>query len=193
VSSAPPPTNHNADEVAELRARAEQGDAEAQFNVGVMYSDGRGVPQDEAQATAWFRKAAEHGNTDAQFCMGVNYESGLGVPKDDVQAVVWYCRAAEQGYADALLALGEMYAVGRGVPQDYGEAHTWMSLAAVEATGQDMRRYAKVRTALAACRTFSDIVATPGGVRNSACPAVVSMGSRAPCVAVPGPTRRIAR
>jgi TPR repeat protein len=150
VSSAPPKTNTQTDEIAELRARAEQGDAEAQYNIGVMYSDGRGVPQDETQATAWFRKAAEQGHTDAQFCLGVMYENGLGVPRDNAQAVVWYCRAAEHGDADALFELGVMYAFGQGVPQNFVEAFMWMHLATCRATGrEDKKRYMHGRTAVA--------------------------------------------
>ena len=157
MSSAPPKTNTQADEVAELRARAEQGDADAQYDIGVMYSDGKNVPQDEAQTIVWFRKAAEQGHVDAQFCLGVMYEHGLGVPPDNAQAVVWYCRAVEHRYADALFALGGMYAFGRGVPQDEVEAYAWMSLADVWATSQEKKRYAKHRTALAKCMTPAQV------------------------------------
>lgn len=89
MSSAPRKTNTQADEVAELRARDEPGDAEAQYDIGVMYSDGTSVPQDETQTIMWFRKAAEQGHADAQFCLGVMYEHGLGVPRDNAQARVW--------------------------------------------------------------------------------------------------------
>jgi TPR repeat protein len=68
--------------VAELRARAEQGDADAQFSLGVRYANGRGVAEDEAEAVRWYRLAAEQGYVDAQFNLGVRYSIGEGVPED---------------------------------------------------------------------------------------------------------------
>ena len=57
--------------VAELRARAEQGDAEAQYNLGVMYATGAGVPQDNGEAVRWYRLAADQGLAAAQFNLGI--------------------------------------------------------------------------------------------------------------------------
>ena len=153
MSSGASQTNRPADDAGDLRARADRGEADAQYKLGVMYSDGRGVAQDEAQATAWYRKAAAQGHSDAQFCLGVKYQNGLGLPKDDVQAVLWYCRAAENEHADALFGLGCMYALGRGVPEYYVEAYAWITLGVERACGPDKKRYAGVRTALAQCMT----------------------------------------
>ena len=69
-----------------LRVRAEQGDADAQYNLGVMYDQGRGVAQDDAEAMRWWRLAAEQGLADAQYNLGVSYVTGEGVPQDYVQA-----------------------------------------------------------------------------------------------------------
>ena len=69
---------------------AEQGDADAQFNLGGMYRRGEGVSKDMAQAAAWYRKAAEQGDAKAQFNLGVMYYNGEGVPKDYVQAAKWF-------------------------------------------------------------------------------------------------------
>lgn len=125
-----------------LQQKAEQGDAEAQFNLGVMYTNGYGVWQDYAQAAAWFLKAAEHGDAMAQIALGYAYAKGQGVSQDDVQAVAWYRKAAEQGYADAQSNLGVMYADGVGVPQDYIEALKWTNLAAVRASGDTQKVFA---------------------------------------------------
>ena len=57
----------------ELRALADQGDVDAQFNLGVMYDNGEGVPQDYAEAVRWYRLAAEQGNASAQFNLGSMY------------------------------------------------------------------------------------------------------------------------
>jgi localization factor PodJL len=69
---------------------ARAGDPIAQFEVGVMYGYGRGVPQDDAEAVRWFRPAAEYGVPEAQFNLGVAYANGWGVPQDDVLAYMWF-------------------------------------------------------------------------------------------------------
>jgi len=110
--SQPPVTSTDSDLAAltKLRADAEQGDAEAQKNLGRRYSGGTGVPQDETLAAHWLRKAADQGLDKAQYMLGVVYATGHGVPQDEAQAVQWYRKAADQGYAgaqEALTALSE--------------------------------------------------------------------------------------
>ena len=104
---------------------AEQGDATAQFLLGAMYADGRGVAQDDVTAVEWYRKSAEQGDTTAQLYLGAMYAVGRGVAQDDVTAVEWYRKSAEQGDTTAQLYLGAMYAVGRGVAQDDVTAVEW--------------------------------------------------------------------
>ena len=110
--------------------RAEQGNANAQFNLGLIYDNGRGVPQDFAEAAKWYRLAAEQGQADAQCNLGVMYSEGQGVAQDYAEAVKWYRQAAEQGQAGAQFNLGGSYREGEGVPQDYAEAVKWYRLAA---------------------------------------------------------------
>jgi len=81
------------------RLAAEQGDAAAQFNLGVSYDQGRGVPQDYGEAVRWYRLAAEQGDAYAQFNLGDMYR--LGVLQDYVQAHMWYNLAAAQGQEQA--------------------------------------------------------------------------------------------
>ena len=76
--------------VAEVRAKAEQGVVEAQYNLGVMYGTGRGVPEDDAEAVRWYRLAADQGNHLAQVILGGMYGNGQGVPQDYVQAHMWF-------------------------------------------------------------------------------------------------------
>src|SRR4030043_216659 len=83
-----------------IKPLAEQGLPEAQFNLGLMYDKGQGVPQDYAEAVKWYRKAAEQGNTSAQFNLGLMYDKGQGVPQDYAEAVRWYRKAADQGFAE---------------------------------------------------------------------------------------------
>ncbi len=124
---------------------AEQGEAEAQYNLGVLYDKGQGVPQDDTKAVRWYRLAAGQGNSAAQFNLGVMYANGQGVPQDDGEALRWYRLAAEQGKASAQNNLGVSYAKGQGVLQDYAQAHMWASLAAA----QNQERATKLRAALA--------------------------------------------
>ncbi len=75
---------------------AKQGNAKAQYNLGVMYRKGQGVPQDDAEAVKWYRKAAEQGYAGAQNNLGFMYGKGQGVPQDDAQAHMWYNLAASR-------------------------------------------------------------------------------------------------
>ena len=109
---------------------AEQGDARAQVNLGFMYADGKGVPQDDAEAVRWYRRAAEQGDARAQVSLGYMYVQGRGVSQDYTEALRWFRQAAEQGDARAQIKLGAMYALGQGVPQDHVQAHKWFNLAA---------------------------------------------------------------
>ena len=97
---------------------ADQGIATAQFNLGVVYANGRGVPTGRHAAVAWYRQAADQGHADAQYNLGSMYYKGAGLPQDFTQAVAWYRKAADQGNATAQYNLGVVYANGRGVPQD---------------------------------------------------------------------------
>ena len=78
---------------------AEQGDAKAQFKLGIMYELGQCVTQDYTQAVYWYRKAAEQGNANAQYNLALRYQAGQGVTQDHIQAAYWYRKAAEQGTA----------------------------------------------------------------------------------------------
>ena len=108
---------------------AEQGNAMAQFNLGHMYANGYGVPENDKTAVKWFTKAAEQGLAEGQFNLGAMYDFGDGVPQNDKTAVKWYTLAAEQGYAKGQYNLGTMYANGRGVPENDKTAVKWYTLA----------------------------------------------------------------
>ena len=93
-------------EIEQLRLAAEQGYASAQYNLGLMYATGEGVPQDYQEALKWYRLAAEQEDAQAQYTLGFMYATGRGVLKDDAEALKWYRLAAEQGYASAQVTLG---------------------------------------------------------------------------------------
>ncbi len=88
--------------VKEWRPLAEDGDAATQFNLGLLYLDGHGVPQDYAEAAKWFRRAAEQGYTEAQHNLGAMYGSGQGVRRDYVEAYKWLNICAAKGNAGCL-------------------------------------------------------------------------------------------
>jgi hypothetical protein len=88
------PVQAQTPEIDALRVRAEVGDAEALYDLGVMYANGRGVPEDDAEAVRWYRLAADQGNAMAQALLGARYWTGQGVPQDYVQAHMWYNLAA---------------------------------------------------------------------------------------------------
>jgi TPR repeat protein len=89
---------------SELRPRAEQGDAEAQFNLGSLYYQGLGVSQDYKEAVKWLLKAAEQGHIFSQATLGTVYAEGVQgvVPKEPPRALMWYIKAAAQGDMEAL-------------------------------------------------------------------------------------------
>ncbi len=117
---------------------ADQGNARAQFKLGVMYKNGYGVPQDYKEAVKWYRKAVDQGNADAQTNLGVMYAIGQGVLQDYKEAVKWIRKAADHGNASGQSNLGLMYDNGYGVPQNYVQAHMWFNLAAAQ--GDDEAR-----------------------------------------------------
>ncbi len=87
-----------------FRLAAEQGVADAQFILGVMYENGQGVPQDHAEAVRWYRLAAEQGHANAQYNLGVSYVIGEGVPKNYILGYKWFNLAAAGGHEDAAAA-----------------------------------------------------------------------------------------
>ena len=91
---------NNAEAVKWYRLAADQGLAQAQFNLGVMYDDGRGVPQDDVQAVQWYRLAADQGHARAQLNLGVMFGTGQGVKQDHVQAHKWFSLAGTGGMED---------------------------------------------------------------------------------------------
>ena len=124
-----------------VRPMAEQGDADAQFHLGVMYESGQGALRNDAEAIKWYRKAAEQGDAVAQFNLGIMYTKGEGVSQNATEAALWYHLAADHGLAGAQFNLGMMYVEGQGVSQDYVQAHMWLNLAASQlpALGKDQR------------------------------------------------------
>ena len=114
----------------QLNAKAAEGDAQAQFDLGSRYFNGRGVAQDFKAAVKWIRTAADQGHAAAQCALGAFYVQGISVDKDAAKAVKLFRKAADQGYALAQLNLGNCYFKGDGVTKDLAEAAGWYRKAA---------------------------------------------------------------
>lgn len=107
-----------------------QGDPPVQFLLGIMYYNGKGVPQDFTEAGRWYRLAAEQGYAGAQYYLGLMYENGEGVSQDDKEAFHWYRLAAEQGHAGAQTSMGIIYLNNPGMVLGKQAAVRWFSQAA---------------------------------------------------------------
>jgi TPR repeat protein len=88
---------------------AQNGDANAQFNIGLLYAMGKGVSQDAAKAAEWYRKAAEQGVAAAEYNLGVMYANGDGVTRDVHEAVKWLQKAADAGIPMGRDELANLY------------------------------------------------------------------------------------
>jgi len=108
---------------------AKQGDADAQFNLALLYADGKGLPQDYERARYWHRQAARQGHAAAQYSPALMHHKGLGIPPDNAKTARWYRMAAEQGHQAAQFNLAILYDEGLGVPHDPVMAYVWFFLA----------------------------------------------------------------
>jgi uncharacterized protein len=97
---------------AEVKRKAESGDAKAQLGLARRYHNGDGVTKDDAKVVEWYQKAAEQGNAFSQYNLGVMYDKGEGVPKDAAKAVEWWQKAAAQGNEAAQESLKHLPANG---------------------------------------------------------------------------------
>lgn len=106
-----------------IKPLAEAGNADAEYDLGTMYSDGHGVPRDPREAEAWWEKAANQGQAEAEFSLGflLLYGAGEGpnaVDADPQAGLPWLEQAAAQGHASAQYFLGYLYWSGIAVPAD---------------------------------------------------------------------------
>jgi TPR repeat protein len=124
--------------LSDLRRRAEEGDAKAQYDLGRIYMFGLGVSQDYQQAAKWYEHAAEQGLAAAQFMIGFLYEQGKGVPRDYARALDYYRSATEQGHTTAANNLATLYLHGQGTRKNISTALKWYQFSAEhgDANGQ---------------------------------------------------------
>jgi hypothetical protein len=109
----------------EYELAAEQGDANAQYNMALLYQAGKSVPKDPEMAEMWYARAAGQGDVRAQYNLARMYYEGQDVPQNYGAALKWFTKAAEYGHAHAQYNLGLMYYKGQGVSPDKNTANKW--------------------------------------------------------------------
>lgn len=117
--------------ISRVKRAAEQGNAEAQYRLALMYGNGDGVPADLEQSLEWLGRAADQGLPDALLTLGTLYANGHGVSPDEAAARSWFIRAAEAGSAKAQFIAATMYRFGQyGCKRDMQRAIDWYVAAA---------------------------------------------------------------
>jgi TPR repeat protein len=112
----------------EWKAAADAGQAEAEFDLGVLYAQGLGVRRDLTVAAAWYRKSAEQGNAQAEYALGQLYYRGWGVPRDEADALQWFQQANSVDVGGPPTDWARLE--GYGMQQDLGQAVYWYRQAA---------------------------------------------------------------
>ncbi len=134
--------------IESLRGAAMEGDAAAEYELAMRYSNGRGVARNQADSVWWLLKSAHAGNNRAQHQLGIAYEQGDGIQQDYVKAYACYVMAGANGNIDAEAArteltpkltraelegarmlIARMYKEGVGTPVNNEEAYAWFTLA----------------------------------------------------------------
>ena len=102
---------------ATTKLKSEQGYADAQYRLALMYDYGEEVEQDYAKAFKWYQKSANQGYANAQYNLGWMYKNAHGMLEDNAKAVEWYLKAANQGYASAQATVGSNPNLGKDTDQ----------------------------------------------------------------------------
>lgn len=118
--------------LSEWQPLAEQGQAIAQYQLGLLYANGKGVEKDDAKARKWYEKSAIQGHTEAQVNFGILLLYARGGQQDYKMAMYYLRLSANNGHDLAQRKLGQMYEHGDGVQQDYVKAYMWYSLGAAK-------------------------------------------------------------
>lgn len=128
-----------------LLSRAEDGEAGAQYNIGICYlSDEKGVKKNYARAVEYIRSAADQGYVPAYYELGLRYAYGEGIEKDDIQAAIFLKNAADEGFAAAEYSLGVCHLNGKGVELDIDQAMSLLTRAAKKSFPAAMRSLAQI-------------------------------------------------
>ena len=137
-----------AEAVRTLEPAARTGDKDAQFELGLLYYNGKGVPENEKRAVELLTASANAGHVDAMYQLGNAFTFGKDTPRlvadTDIAAAEWYYKAAKKGSADAQYSLGLLFMAGKGVERNDKEASYWMQEAA-KGGHKDAKNYVATR------------------------------------------------
>ena len=112
--------------------QAEKDNADAQYNLGVLYMKGLGVEKNLKTAFIWYKRASSNGHSDAMFNLGTMYNKGKGIYHSPVNADQWWLKAAELGNAAAQYNIAVKYAYGGSLGKDIDEAIKWWEKSALQ-------------------------------------------------------------
>lgn len=114
----------------DLLEKAEAGDPDTQYSLGLAYQEGRGTEKDWSQAIAWYKKAAEQGEVNALYTLGYMGHHKIGMERNFDAAAVWYRKAGDAGHPKAMFELARFYTRGLSVERNFPEAVKWIEKAA---------------------------------------------------------------
>lgn len=114
------------------RPIAEKDNADAQYNLGILYMKGLGVEKNEKTAFVWYKRSSANGNTDAMYNLGTMYNQGRVIYRSPKDAYKWWLKSAELGNAAAQFNLAVIYAYGRSVRKNPEEAIKWWKKSAMQ-------------------------------------------------------------
>jgi TPR repeat protein len=114
-----------------IKKAANQGLADAQAMLGMMFAEGDIIPKNQVEAVKWYKKSAEQGDDVAQHNLGLSYYFGIGVPKNDVEAMKWLRKAAKQGYKESQNSLSFLYWEDGG-HKNLIKAYLWASISSAK-------------------------------------------------------------
>ena len=123
---------NSVERVKQLTLPAEQGNVDAQLELGFLYLNGLGIPRNYTEAFKWYTKASDQGDKRGMFYLGEIYYFGHGVLENYPEAIKWYTKAAELGDKSAQKRLGGMYSSAQGGPENSVEAIRWYTISAVQ-------------------------------------------------------------
>ena len=104
---------------------AEKDNADAQYNLGILYMKGLGVEKNLKTAFIWYKRASANGHTDAMYNLGTMYNKGKVIYRSPKDANKWWLKAAELGNAAAQFNIAVEYAYGRNLGKDVDKAIAW--------------------------------------------------------------------
>eukprot|EP01130_Rhizamoeba_saxonica_P012448 TRINITY_DN5251_c0_g1_i2.p1 TRINITY_DN5251_c0_g1~~TRINITY_DN5251_c0_g1_i2.p1 ORF type:complete len:188 (+),score=36.66 TRINITY_DN5251_c0_g1_i2:22-585(+) len=122
--------NDEKESIEYYRTAAEDGDAESQYQLALIYDKGEGVPQDKEVAKQWYLKAADQGHTESEYMVGSIYLNGGFDDQIDYRAAYeWFKKAAAKDHSEAQVNLGFLYLNGSGIERNMIQAKRWIKRA----------------------------------------------------------------